>query len=79
MSQRQENFSIHDNGGSRSGKDRRQNKAPYEGRDNRSGKDRRKGGDRRSGQARRRMQDRRQSRLWDGNLVERRDAFRKQQ
>ena len=76
MSHMQRDPVIHDNGGSRSGKDRRQNIAPYEGPDNRSGKDRRKGGDRRSGRARRRVPDRRGGGLWNVNLVERRDAFR---
>lgn len=70
---------IHDNGGSRSGKDRRQNLEPYQGKDKRSGKDRRRGVDRRSGQARRRTPDCRSSKYWDGSWVERRDAFRSKQ
>jgi hypothetical protein len=43
LSQNQEDYVIHDNGGSRTGKNRRQNTAPYVGRENRYGKDRRAG------------------------------------
>ena len=69
---------IEDKGGTRSGGDRRQNKAPYEGVERRSGRDRRKGFDRRSGLARRRIPDRRsENGLWDGSCIERRDIFRK--
>lgn len=68
---------IQDKGGSRSGRDRRQIKAPCEGAERRTGRDRRRGFDRRGGIDRRRSNDRRSDRvLWDGELIERRDAFR---
>jgi hypothetical protein len=69
---------IQDRGGSRSGRDRRQNADTFEGADRRAGPDRRSGFDRRSGIERRRSSnDRRSDRfLWDGQHVERRDAFR---
>jgi len=64
---------IRDNGGSRSGKERRQNLTPFKGKERRSGKDRRTGFDRRSG-----LPDRRATRrFWDGGWIERRDAFRR--
>ena len=71
---------IVDNGGTRSGDDRRlQNEGQLACNDRRSGKDRRRGYDRRTGLPRRRMQERRVgNRLyWNGTAVERRDAFRK--
>ena len=69
---------IPDNGGTRSGQDRRKITKPFEGENKRSGKDRRKGGDRRSGMTRRQKPDRRnQDAYWDGNRIERRDALRK--
>ena len=69
---------IPDQGGARSGKDRRQNEAPFEGNERRTGRDRRRGFDRRSGIERRRSTDRRDGRYFrDGELVERRDAFRR--
>ena len=67
---------MQDKGGSRSGRDRRQNQEPFPGEEKRSGRDRRLGGDRRSGLARRRKPDRRTGKYWDGNCIERRDAFR---
>lgn len=69
---------IKDQGGTRSGHDRRQNHEPYEGIERRSGRDRRKGFDRRSGLARRRISDRRSKNgRWDGSCIERRDIFRR--
>lgn len=69
---------IPDNGGSRSGQDRRKIKKAFQGENKRSGKDRRKGDDRRSGLTRRQTPDRRnQDAYWDGSRIERRDAFRK--
>lgn len=79
MDEAQENSVIHDNGGSRSGKDRRLNLGLYQGENQRSGSDRRCGVDRRSGQIRRKTPDRRSSMYWNGNWVERRDAFRGKQ
>ena len=79
MNETQEDSNIHDNGGSRSGNERRQNLEPFLGEDQRSGSDRRNGLDRRSGRARRKTPDRRDAQHWDGSLVERRDAFRKKQ
>ncbi len=79
MHQAQADCIIQDKGGARSGKDRRHNLAPYEGEDKRSGSDRRRGDDRRRGQVRRQTPDRRSSKYWDGNWVERRDAFRRKQ
>jgi len=70
---------IQDRGGSRSGRERRQDKTSCEGVERRTGRDRRRGFDRRSGIERRRSDDRRSDRaLWDGELIERRDAFRRQ-
>jgi hypothetical protein len=71
---------IRDNGGSRSGQDRRQNKRVFHGEDKRSGEERRQTKDRRSGLTRRQKPDRRNtSPYWDGSRIERRDAFRKGQ
>jgi hypothetical protein len=69
---------IQDRGGSRSGQDRRQNPEPFEGSERRTGRERRRGFDRRSGIERRRSADRRDERYFrDGELVERRDVFRR--
>lgn len=69
---------IQDRGGSRSGQDRRQHPEPFEGSERRSGRDRRRGYDRRCGIERRRSGDRRDERYFrDGELVERRDVFRR--
>ena len=71
---------IHDNGGARSGKDRRQNTSAFQGEERRFGQDRRQNGDRRSGLTRRKEPDRRNINPdWDGSRIERRDAFRKGQ
>jgi len=68
---------IRDNGGSRCGKERRQNLKPFLDVEKRSGRDRRTGSDRRHGLPRRQTPDRRNGRrFWDGGWVERRDAFR---
>lgn len=67
---------MRDNGGSRSGRDRRQKREPFRGEEKRSGRERRSVGDRRSGPARRRKPDRRTGKYWDGSCIERRDAFR---
>jgi len=69
---------IEDNGGSRSGQDRRQTKMEFQGEERRSGEERRQTGDRRSGLTRRQTPDRRNiNPYWDGSRIERRDAFRK--
>ena len=69
---------IQDNGGSRSGQDRRQNKIAFQGDDKRSGDERRQTEDRRSDVTRRQTPDRRNiNPYWDGSRIERRDAFRK--
>jgi len=69
---------IQDNGGSRSGQDRRQNKIVFQGEEKRSGDERRQKEDRRSGLTRRQTPDRRNiNPYWDGSRIERRDAFRK--
>ncbi|RPI02479.1 MAG: hypothetical protein EHM71_15290 [Zetaproteobacteria bacterium] len=69
---------IRDNGGTRSGVDRRQKDVEIEGAERRSGRERRQTSDRRAGIDRRRNEDRRSERFfWDGRKVERRDAFRK--
>lgn len=69
---------IRDNGGTRSGAERRQKEVPFEGTERRSGRDRRRIPDRRAGIDRRQSEDRRSERFfWDGRKVERRDAFRK--
>ena len=68
---------IQDRGGARSGLERRQNEPPCEGPERRTGRDRRRGFDRRSDIERRRSDDRRADRsIWDGEIIERRDAFR---
>jgi hypothetical protein len=69
---------IQDRGGSRCGRDRRQNAGAHEGIDRRTGRERRRGFDRRTGIERRRSSnDRRSDRFRrDGDLIERRDAFR---
>ena len=68
---------IEDNGGSRSGQDRRQNKIVFQGKEKRSGDERRQKGDRRSSLTRRQTPDRRDTNpYWDGIRIERRDAFR---
>jgi hypothetical protein len=73
-----EHITITDNGGTRTGSDRRKSIQPYDGNERRSGRDRRKGFDRRSGLARRRAPDRRSKNgRWDGSCIERRDSFRK--
>ena len=69
---------IHDNGGTRSGKDRRQNPKTFQGEEQRAGKDRRQEEDRRNGLSRRKTPNRRNTNLyWDDSRIERRDAFRK--
>ena len=69
---------IPDNGGARSGEDRRKITKPFDGEEKRSGKDRRKGEDRRSGLTRRQTPDRRnQDNYWNGSRIERRDALRR--
>ena len=71
---------IQDNGGARSGKDRRQDKIAFQGDDKRSGDERRQTEDRRSDLTRRQTPDRRNiNPYWDGSRIERRDAFRKDQ
>jgi len=72
---------IQDNGGARSGQDRRKNKMAFQGDDKRSGDERRQTEDRRSGlTTRRQTPDRRNiNPYWDGSRIERRDAFRKGQ
>ena len=79
MHKKQEDSVIHDKGGSRSGKNRRQNLESYQGEDNRSGRERRSGDDRRSGRVFRKTPDRGSSKYWNGNWVERRDALRGKQ
>lgn len=69
---------IHDLGGARSGQERRRKNEAFEGAEQRSGRDRRRGFDRRSNIERRRSNDRRHGQaFWNGELIERRDAFRK--
>ena len=78
MGVKKEGGKIHDNGGARSGKERRHNTEGFSGGEKRSGKDRRRGSDRRGGLTRRNTPDRRNTDLyWDGSRIERRDAFRK--
>ena len=78
MDQTDEDVTIHDNGGARSGKDRRQTEIAFQGEEKRYGEDRRKKDDRRSGLTRRQKPDRRNiNPYWDGSRIERRDAFRK--
>jgi hypothetical protein len=69
---------IKDNGGTRSGRDRRQNKIVFKGEEKRFGEERRQQEDRRKGLTRRQTPDRRNiNPCWDGSRIERRDAFRK--
>lgn len=69
---------IEDQGGTRSGRERRKNSEPFEGSEQRTGRDRRRGFDRRSGIERRRCNERRNGRyFWDEESVERRDVFRR--
>ena len=70
---------IPDNGGTRSGQDRRRiEENAFQGEEKRSGTDRRTGNDRRSGLTRRQTPDRRNKNgYWNGSRIERRDAFRK--
>jgi hypothetical protein len=69
---------IQDNGGARSGQDRRQNKIVFQGEEKRSGDERRQKEDRRTGLTRPQKPDRRNIiPCWDGSRIERRDAFRK--
>lgn len=78
MTLAQNDNGVLDNGGTRSGIDRRQQNSNHPGEERRSGRDRRRGFDRRSGLARRKNTDRRYSNnYWDGSRIERRDAFRK--
>jgi hypothetical protein len=78
LAEKKEQIIIKDNGGTRTGIDRRKSNQPYKGSERRSGKDRRKGVDRRNGLSRRRTQDRRSKNgNWDGSVIERRDSFRK--
>jgi hypothetical protein len=71
---------IKDNGGTRSGSDRRQAPGEYDSSERRSGRDRRRGFDRRACTDRRRTNDRRlSSNFWDGEIIERRESFRKKQ
>jgi hypothetical protein len=71
---------IKDSGGSRSGIDRRQTPSEYDSPESRSGRDRRRGFDRRAGIDRRRTNDRRLSgSFWEGEIIERRELFRKKQ
>jgi hypothetical protein len=74
-----EHQQMQDHGGARSGRERRKESEPFDGSEQRSGRDRRRGFDRRSGIERRRSNGRRNERYFrDGELVERRDVFRKQ-
>jgi len=69
---------ILDNGGTRSGRDRRRPNAIHQGEEKRLSRNRRRWLDRRSGLSRRTTTDRRYSNnFWDGSRIERRDAFRK--
>lgn len=69
---------IRDNGGTRSGVERRQKEVEIEGPERRSERERRQTPDRRAGIDRRQSDDRHSERyFWDGRKVERRDAFRK--
>jgi hypothetical protein len=69
---------IKDSGGSRSGIERRQTPSEYNSSERRSGRDRRRGFDRRASIDRRRTDDRRLSgNFWDGEIIERRELFRK--
>ena len=69
---------IHDNGGTRSGHDRRKNSKKHHGSERRSGEDRRKIPDRRGGLTQEQRLDRRnENPYWNGSRIERRDALRK--
>jgi hypothetical protein len=69
---------IKDKGGTRSGIDRRQIPGESDSSERRSGRDRRRGFDRRASIDRRRTNDRRlDGNFWDGEVVERRELFRK--
>lgn len=71
---------IKDSGGSRSGIDRRQIPGEFDSSEHRSGRDRRRGFDRRARIDRRRTNDRRLSgSFWYGEIIERRESFRKKQ
>jgi len=71
---------IKDSGGTRSGIERRQSPGEYDSSERRSGRDRRRGFDRRADIDRRRTNDRRLSgSFWDGEVIERRELFRKKQ
>ena len=71
---------IKDNGGTRSGIDRRQAPRESDNSERRSGRDRRESFDRRAGIDRRRTNDRRLSgNFWDGEIIERRESLRKKQ
>ena len=71
---------IKDNGGARSGIDRRQTPGESDNSERRSGQDRREGFDRRAGIDRRRANDRRLSHsFWEGEIIERRESLRKKQ
>lgn len=78
MDETEEDVSIFDNGGERSGKDRRRKARKFQGEEKRSGQGRRQAQDRRSGQNRRQTPERRSTNSgWDASRIERRDAFRK--
>ena len=69
---------IKDCGGTRSGLDRRQIPGECDSSERRSDRDRRSGFDRRASIDRRRTNDRRLSgSFWDGEIIERRESFRK--
>jgi hypothetical protein len=69
---------IKDQGGTRSGAERRQTPGDNESCERRDGRDRRRGFDRRAGIDRRRTNNRRMSgNFWDGEIIERRESFRK--
>jgi hypothetical protein len=71
---------IKDNGGTRSGIDRRQAPRESDNSERRSGRDRREGFDRRAGIDRRRANDRRLGHnFWEGEIIERRESLRKKQ
>jgi hypothetical protein len=71
---------IKDNGGARSGIDRRQTPGESDNSERRSGRERREGFDRRAGIDRRRTNDRRRSHnFWEGEIIERRESLRKKQ
>ena len=73
-----ESSRIKDNGGTRSGIDRRQAHHEKDISERRSGRDRRRGFDRRARTDLRRTNDRRLSgNFWDGEVIERRESFRK--